>query len=353
MAAGRRKLETRQPLMKILAIETSCDETAAAVVCDAVEPDKRIISNVVNSQAKLHSQYGGVVPENAARMHAETIGAVVNESLRFAEITVDDIDVVAVTAGPGLIGGLLVGTVTAKTIALAKRKPIVAVNHLEGHLLTARLCYTVDCPYLLLLASGGHFMFVEVFAVGHYKVLGETLDDAAGEAFDKVARMLGLAYPGGPEIERCARNGDQTRFSYTMPLLRNPGCDASFSGIKTATKIHIESIPNITDSDKNDIAASFQNIVTSSAVRQLSKAWHLTSSRPARIVLAGGVAANTELREKVARFATQMKLETYFPPIALCSDNAAMIGWCAIERISAGFEYSNPDFKTLPRWPLS
>ncbi|MDR2459019.1 MAG: tRNA (adenosine(37)-N6)-threonylcarbamoyltransferase complex transferase subunit TsaD [Holosporales bacterium] len=339
--------------MKVLAIETSCDETAAAVVCDAAKPDKRIISNIVNSQAKLHSRYGGVVPENAARMHVETIGDVVNEALKVAKVTLDDIDVVAVTAGPGLIGGLLVGTVTAKTIALAKCKPIVAVNHLEGHLLTARLCYTTDFPYLLLLASGGHFMFVEVFAVGHYKVLGETLDDAAGEAFDKVARMLGLSYPGGPEIERCAKDGDPMRFHYTMPLLRSPGCDASFSGIKTATKIHIASMPNITDLDKSDVAASFQNIVTSFAVRQLSKAWDMAESLPTRIVLAGGVAANTVLRERVTHFATHMNLETYFPPVSLCSDNAAMIGWCAIERLNAGFGYSKSDFKTLPRWSLS
>jgi N6-L-threonylcarbamoyladenine synthase len=339
--------------MKVLAIETSCDETAAAVICDATEPDKRIMSNIVNSQAKLHSKYGGVVPENAARMHVETIGDVVNEALSVAETTVDEVDVVAVTAGPGLIGGLLVGTVTAKTIALAKHKPIVAVNHLEGHLLTARLCYTVQFPYLLLLASGGHFMFVEVFAVGRYKVLGETLDDAAGEAFDKASRMLGLSYPGGPEIERCAKGGDPTRFHYTMPLLRNPGCDASFSGIKTATKVHVESMQDMTDSDRSDIAASFQDIVTSFAVRQLNRAWRMTESHPARIVLAGGVAANTVLREKVACFAAQMNLETYFPPVALCSDNAAMIGWCAIERLNAGFGCSNPDFKTLPRWPLS
>jgi N6-L-threonylcarbamoyladenine synthase len=229
----------------------------------------------------------------------------------------------------------------------------MAINHLEGHLLTVRLCYAVEFPYLLLLASGGHFMFVEVFAVGHYKILGETLDDAAGEAFDKVARMLGLSYPGGPEIEECAKGGDPTRFRYTMPLLRSPGCDASFSGIKTATKTYIASMPNMTVSDKSDVAASFQNIVASFAVRQLNKAWHMTESQPPRIVLAGGVAANTTLRERVAHFATQMKLEAYFPPISLCSDNAAMIGWCAIERLNAGFGYSKPDFKTLPRWPLS
>jgi N6-L-threonylcarbamoyladenine synthase len=311
------------------------------------------MSNIVNSQAEIHAQYGGVVPERAARRHMETIKAVIEEAFKVAEVTLHDIDAIAVTAGPGLIGGLLVGTVTAKTVALMSDKPIMAINHLEGHLLTARLCYDVEFPYLLLLASGGNFMFVEVFGVGKYKVLGETLDDAAGEAFDKAARMLGLSYPGGPALEKFAIGGDPTRFKYTMPLLRRKGCDGSFSGLKTATKRHVEIAGDMTETDRRDLAASFQEIVANFAIRQLGKAWQMTESHPVRVVLSGGVAANTRLREKVAELAEQLNITPYFPPIELCGDNAAMIGWCAIERHNAGFSYSEPNFKTMPRWPLS
>ncbi|MDR0942087.1 MAG: tRNA (adenosine(37)-N6)-threonylcarbamoyltransferase complex transferase subunit TsaD [Holosporales bacterium] len=339
--------------MKILAIESSCDETAAAVVCDDKNPQKRIFSNVISSQIELHAKYGGVVPEYAARQHLDAIDGVVNKALATANVSLDDVDAIAATAGPGLIGGLLVGTVAAKTIAFMKNKPFIGINHLEGHLLTVRLCYDVEFPFLLLLASGGHFIFAEILEVGKYKILGETLDDAAGEAFDKVAKMLGFEYPGGPSIEKYAKLGDKNRFKYALPMQRRPGCDASFSGIKTATKIHIESIPGMSNKDKCDVAASFQNIIVRSITRQIEKAYEAMHSNPKNVVLAGGVAANLALREAISNFAKKNGLTFFVPPVKLCSDNAAMIGWCAIERLKAGYSYSSLDFKTIPRWPIN
>ena len=339
--------------MKVLAIESSCDETSAAVVCDAVEPHNRILSNVINSQIQLHAKYGGVIPEYAARNHLDSIDKVILEALSIADTSISDIDVVAATSGPGLIGGLLVGMVTAKTIALASKKPFMAINHLEAHLLTTRLCFDVEFPYLLLLASGGHFIFAEVYGVGNYRILGETLDDAAGEAFDKVAKMLGLPYPGGPEIEKIAVHGDKNRFSYTMPLQKREGCDASFSGIKTATKLHIEGIKNITEQDKADIAASFQNIVVTFTIKQLKKAYSLTNSKVKNVVVAGGVAANSALRCALLEFCRQRRLNFFAPHLNLCSDNAAMVGWCAIDRIKSGFPFSDLQAKARPRWPIT
>ncbi|MDR0695337.1 MAG: tRNA (adenosine(37)-N6)-threonylcarbamoyltransferase complex transferase subunit TsaD [Holosporales bacterium] len=339
--------------MIVLAIESSCDETSAAVIQDAENPRQRIVSNVINSQIETHKRYGGVIPEYAARRHMDYIDVVINEALRSANnLTIDDVDVIAATAGPGLIGGLLVGTVTAKTIALMKSKPFMAINHLEGHLLTVRLCCEVEFPYLVLLASGGHFVFAEALGVGDYRVLGETLDDAAGEAFDKVAKMLGLEYPGGPSIEKYAKKGDKNRFKYTMPMQRRDGCDASFSGIKTATKLHIEYISDINEQDRYDIAASFQNAVVNFIAKQTERAYAMTKTSPKNIVLSGGVAANLALREVLAIFATKIGANLFVPPVSLCSDNAAMIGWCAIERIRAGHGFSGLDFKTKPKWGL-
>lgn len=340
--------------MKILGIESSCDETSAAVIIDCSDPQKRILSNVVNSQIALHSKYGGVIPEYAARSHIETIDTVINTALQNANISLDEIDAISTTTGPGLIGGLLVGAVTAKTLAVLNNKPFMAINHLEGHLLTTRLCYDVSFPYLLLLTSGGHFIFAEVLGVGNYKILGETLDDAAGESFDKVSKMLGLGYPGGAIIEKYATKGDPQRFKYTMPLQKRTGCDVSFSGIKTATKLHIESFGDtITLQDKYDIAASFQHIVVSFIKRQIEKAYKMTTSKPKNVVISGGVAANLKLREELINFATENDLNFFAPPLSLCSDNAAMIAWTAIERIKAGFPYSKLDFKTRPRWPIT
>jgi N6-L-threonylcarbamoyladenine synthase len=340
--------------VKILAIETSCDETAAAIVRNEGPFENRILSNVINSQIDLHAKYGGVVPEYAARNHVDMIDVVINEALKLAKIDFDEIDAIAATGGPGLIGGLLVGMVTAKTLSIMWNKPFMAINHLEGHLLTARLCYDVEFPYLLLLTSGGHFMFVEVFGTGKYKVLGETLDDAAGECFDKVGKMLKLKYPGGPLIEEYAKQGDQKRFKYAMPLQKKEGCNASFSGIKTATKGHIQSLgENLTYQDKCDIAASFQGIVINFIERQIKKAYAMTTTSIQNVVISGGVAANLALRAALLNFAEGLNLNFFAPPVSLCSDNAAMIAWAAIERISCGFPYSPIDFNTRPRWPIT
>lgn len=340
--------------MIVLGIESSCDETSASIVRYDIDPKKRILSNVINSQIDLHKKYGGVIPEYAARCHVDSIDHVINQALYDAKVKIEDLDSIAVTSGPGLIGGLLVGVVTAKTLAVLNKKPFMAINHLEGHLLTTRLCYDVPFPYLLLLTSGGHFIFAEVLGVGNYKILGETLDDAAGESFDKVSKMLGLGYPGGPIIEKYAIKGNPNRFSYTMPLQKKSGCDVSFSGIKTATKLHIESLGSIiTDQDKCDIAASFQNIVIKFIRKQITKAYKATTSNPKNIVVSGGVAANTKLREELLNFSQENNLNFFAPPLSLCSDNAAMIAWTAIERIKSGFPYSNLNFKTKPRWAIT
>jgi N6-L-threonylcarbamoyladenine synthase len=312
------------------------------------------MSNVVRSQGVMHAKYGGVVPEYAARYHLDFVDSIVNAAISQARVSLEDIDVVAATGGPGLIGGLLVGMVTAKAIALAAAKPFMAINHLEGHLLTARLCnINVQFPYLLLLASGGHFFFAEILGIGQYKILGETLDDAAGEAFDKVARILGLSYPGGPSVEISAKLGDPLRFKYTVPLQGRSGCDVSFSGLKTATRAHFESVKDPSQKDKSDIAASFQDVVVKFIVKRLGNAYAMLAQANGTLVIAGGVAANIALRNKVRDFCAGMSIRLVAPPIDLCSDNAAMIGWAAIERIKAGFSYSGFSARTRPRWPLT
>ena len=339
--------------MKVLGIETSCDETAAAVVCDAVAPEKRILSNIVNSQVSLHATYGGVVPEIAARCHVDAIDEVINGALEEAGCTINDIDIIAATACPGLIGGLLVGSVCAKTISAVTGKPYMAINHLEGHLLTCRLCYDVEFPFLLLLTSGGNFLFAEVLGIGKYKILGETLDDAAGECFDKVAKMLGFSYPGGVAIQKHAEHGDPERYKFTIPLQRRRGCDVSFSGLKTAVKLQIETLGCLTEQDKCDISASFQNTAVKFIIKQLGKAFEITTSTPKSIVVAGGVAANTALRKALMDFASQHNLKFFAPPISLCTDNGAMIAWTAIERRRANFPFSPLDTKTSPRQSIT
>ena len=334
--------------MKVLGVESSCDETSASVVCDDSMPERRILSNVIYSQIALHAKYGGVVPEVAARQHAEVIDVVINEALEKANCTLDEIDVIAATAGPGLIGGLLVGTVCAKTISAITNKPFMAIN-----LLTSRLCYDAEFPFLSLITSGGHFFFAEACGVGKYKILGETLDDAAGECFDKVARMLGFGYPGGVAIQSHAEMGDTERFKFPLPLQRRPGCDASFSGLKTAVKTCVEKIQNITEQDKCDIAASFQHIVVKFVTKQFEKALEMCSASPKSIVVSGGVASNKALRNSLMDFAHKHNLRFLTPPVSLCSDNAAMIAWTAIERIKSGYPYSPLDAKNLPRWKIT
>lgn len=338
--------------MIVLGIETSCDETAAAVVGD----DRRILSNVVASQIATHRPFGGVVPEIAARAHLGQIDAVVRAALAEAGVTVGEIDAVAAAAGPGLIGGVLVGVTAAKAIAAARRIPFVAVNHLEGHALTARLTDGVPFPFLLLLTSGGHCQTLIVKGPGDYTRLGTTIDDAAGEAFDKTAKMIGLPYPGGPEIERHAAGGDAKRFPLPRPMKGAPGCDFSFSGLKTAVRHTLDKLPGPpNDTDVADLCAAIQAAITDSLVGRLKPA--LAAFREAcpkgrHLVVAGGVAANRHLRAALAAQAEKSGLAFVAPPLPLCTDNGAMIAWAGLERLRALGHGDPLEFKPRPRWPL-
>jgi N6-L-threonylcarbamoyladenine synthase len=336
--------------MIILGIETSCDETAAAIVSD----DGRILSNIVWSQTE-HDAYGGVVPEIAARAHMEHIENVITRALNEAKIPLSEIDAVAATAGPGLIGGVIVGVMTGKAIASVTKKPFIAVNHLEGHALTVRLTNNVPFPYLLLLVSGGHCQFLIVEGVGKYQKLGGTLDDALGEVFDKTAKMLGLGYPGGAAVEKLAKKGDKHKYVFPIPLRGRDGCDFSFSGLKTAVRLKIQEIGELNEQDKADICASFQYTATQSvlertqtAIQQFKKQY----PEAKHFVLAGGVAANEYIRGELQNILMQNQLELVAPPLKLCTDNAAMIAWAGIERYKLGLTDSL-DFEPRARWPLA
>ncbi len=336
--------------LAVLGIETSCDETAAAVV----RGDRRILSSVVLSQGDLHAIHGGVVPEIAARAHLDHCDAVIRHALDKAGLGLDRIDAVAATIGPGLIGGLLVGAMTGKAIALARGLPFLGMNHLEGHALSARLDPGIAFPYLLLLASGGHCQFLIVAEGGLYTRLGTTIDDAAGEAFDKTAKLLGLGYPGGPALERLAARGDPLRFALPRPLLGRPGCDFSFSGLKTAMRLVIDRLGDGIDDARADLAASFQRAVADVVADRTTHAIAATHARgvvPTALVVAGGVAANTEIRDRLAATGAAHGLALRAPPLALCTDNAAMIAWAGIERLRRG-ERDALDIPARPRWPL-
>jgi N6-L-threonylcarbamoyladenine synthase len=337
----------------MLGIETSCDETAAAVV----DSDRHILSNVVHSQIAAHTPYGGVVPEIAARAHLEYLDAVVNRALTDAGATLKEIGGIAATGGPGLIGGVIVGVMTAKAIAVSAGKPFVAVNHLEAHALTARLTAPADAPlefpYLLLLVSGGHCQLLDVEGVGRYRRLGTTIDDAAGEAFDKAAALLGLGFPGGPALERAAATGDPARFALPRPMIGRPNADFSFSGLKTALRQLAAEQP-MDEQTKADLAACFQAAITASLVDRTRRAIDMfeerhSSGRP--LVVAGGVAANKTIRAALAGLAERCGMELAVPPIGLCTDNAAMVAWAGIERLSIG-PADTLDFAPRPRWPL-
>ncbi|MEK6745584.1 MAG: tRNA (adenosine(37)-N6)-threonylcarbamoyltransferase complex transferase subunit TsaD [Pseudomonadota bacterium] len=335
--------------MLILGIETSCDETAAAIVSD----DKRILSNIVLSQTE-HEAYGGVVPEIAARAHMEHIENVITRALAEANVSLSEIDAVAATAGPGLIGGVIVGVMTAKAIASVHKKPFIAVNHLEGHALTVRLTDNVPFPYLLLLVSGGHCQFLIVSGVGKYQKLGGTLDDALGEVFDKTAKMLGLGYPGGAAVEQFAKKGDEHKYVFPIPLRGREGCDFSFSGLKTAVRLKIQEIGELTEQNKADICASFQYTATQSVLERAGTAINQFKAQHPEgkhFVLAGGVAANQYIRGELQKLLTQHELELVAPPIKLCTDNAAMIAWAGIERFKLGL-IDGLDFEPRARWPL-
>jgi N6-L-threonylcarbamoyladenine synthase len=337
--------------MNILGIETSCDETAAAVVCDANVAADRVLSNVVFSQIDEHIEYGGVVPELAARAHLHYIRPTIERALTEANVTLAEIDGIAVTSGPGLIGGVLVGVMVAKAMAMAHNKPFLGINHLEGHALTVRLTHDVPYPYLLLLVSGGHCQFVTVEGLGRYRVLGRTLDDAAGEAFDKVAKMMDVGYPGGPAVERLALTGDAERFALPRPLIGRKDCNFSFSGLKTSVRTTLQKGEVITDQDKADLAASFQKVVGDHIVDRTKHALALVDTRYQHLVVAGGVAANKYLRGRLAELAEKGGRVFVAPPLGLCTDNAAMIAWAGLERFKAGF-ISDLNISPRPRWPL-
>jgi N6-L-threonylcarbamoyladenine synthase len=340
--------------MIVLGIETSCDETAAALVERRDDGSGTILSDVVLSQVADHAAFGGVVPEIAARAHVEALDSVVRAALDKAGKRFADIDAVAATAGPGLIGGVLVGLTTAKAIALAAGKPLLAVNHLEGHALTARLTDGIAFPYLLLLVSGGHSQFVAVEGIGQYTRLGSTIDDALGEAFDKAAKLLGLPYPGGPAVEAAAKSGDPARFPLPRPLIDRPGADFSFSGLKTAVRLAAEGAAPLSDQDVADLCASFQVAVTDIVANRADHAMRAFASDhdgPHVMVVAGGVAANEALRAALRDTATRQGFRLVAPPARLCSDNGVMIAWAGAERLALGLTDAL-DVAARPRWPL-
>jgi N6-L-threonylcarbamoyladenine synthase len=392
--------------MIVLGIETSCDETAAALVERRADGSGSILADIVLSQVADHAIFGGVVPEIAARAHVEALDGVIAAAMRAGNKRFADVDAVAATAGPGLIAGVIVGLTTAKAIALAAGKPLIAVNHLEGHALTARLTDNLAFPYLLLLVSGGHTQFLAVEGVGRYRRLGTTIDDALGEAFDKAAKLLGLPYPGGPTVEEAARRGNGRRFALPRPLLGRPGADFSLSGLKTALRLAAEAIAPLSELDVADLAASFQAAVTDvvadrarhamamfSQMRSASLAEQApplpsgeralrlgetklslgakgeralpsprttepphpdplpSGEREHALVVAGGVAANQAIRARLAAVAAEAGFRFVAPPARLCADNGVMIAWAGAERLALGL--TDPlDAPALPRWPL-
>ena len=338
--------------MLVLGIETSCDETAAAIV----DGDRRILASVVHAQLDDHAPYGGVVPEVAARAHLAHLTPVIRRTLDAAGVALADLDGIAATGGPGLIGGVVVGVMTAKAIAAAQGLPFMAVNHLEAHALTARLTDGIAFPYLLLLVSGGHTQLLLVQGVGRYRRLGTTIDDAVGEAFDKAAKILGLGYPGGPAVEAMARSGDPEAVDLPRPMRGRPGCDLSFSGLKTAVRRVVEAWPDgpFDRQSVADLCASFQTAVADVLVDRTRHA--LAADADAgraggALVVAGGVAANTVLRSRLKALATRASLRFVAPPLPLCGDNGAMVAWAGIERLRLGLTDAM-DFAPRPRWPL-
>ncbi|CAN7508879.1 tRNA (adenosine(37)-N6)-threonylcarbamoyltransferase complex transferase subunit TsaD [Rhizobium sp. LjRoot258] len=346
------------PFLRILGIETSCDETAAAVVERAVDGQPTVRSDVVLSQLEEHSAYGGVVPEIAARAHVEALDTLIDEALKRANVSLSDIDAIAATSGPGLIGGLLVGLMTGKAIAKASGKPLYAVNHLEGHALTARLTDGLAFPYLMLLVSGGHTQLILVRGVGQYERWGTTIDDALGEAFDKTAKLLSLPYPGGPAVERAAKSGNPDRFNFPRPLVGEAKLNFSFSGLKTAVRQAATEIAPLTEQDVADICASFQKAISRTLKDRIGRGLERFKSEflhvdgaPA-LVVAGGVAANLEVRSTLQSLCGKHGFRFVAPPLRLCTDNAVMIAWAGLERMATGVAPDDLDVQPRSRWPL-
>ena len=341
--------------MLVLGIETTCDETAAAVVERHDDGRAVILANVVLSQIAEHAAFGGVVPEIAARAHVEALDLIVATAMADAGRDFGALDGVAAAAGPGLIGGVIVGLTTAKAIAMVHEKPLIAVNHLEAHALTARLTYGTAFPYCLFLASGGHTQIVAVRGVGDYVRLGTTRDDAIGEAFDKTAKLLGLGYPGGPRVEQEAAKGDRGRFILPRPMIGRQDADFSLSGLKTALRLEAEKIAPLTDRDVADLCASFQAAVVDMVVDRLRHGLRMFRQRfgaPSALVAAGGVAANQALRHALLEMAAHDEVALVVPPPALCTDNAAMIAWAGAERLVHGL-HDTLDTPPRARWPLN
>ncbi len=340
----------------VLGIETSCDETAAAIV----SADRQVLAHRVLSQIDDHAEFGGVVPEIAARQHISHLDKLLESLMKDADLGFDDLDAIAATTGPGLVGGLMVGVMTAKAISTASGKPFVAVNHLAGHALTVRLVEDVSFPYLLLLVSGGHCQILAVTGVGEFTRLGTTIDDAAGEAFDKTAKLLGLGYPGGPAVEAAAREGRAGRFKLPKPMVGKPGCNFSFSGLKTAVRrlaeecVAVEGV--LTIKDRNDICAAFQQTLGDCLIDRLRNAIAMfretAGSGAFPLVVAGGVAANSYLRGRIEALAEQEGMRFSAPPMSLCTDNGAMIAWAGLERFLVDPAINDMDEAPRPRWPL-
>ena len=342
---------SKKPL--ILGIESSCDETAASIITENEQGNPMVLSNIVSSQVEVHKEFGGVVPELAARSHVEKIDWIVQKAIDDSERKIEEIDAVASTAGPGLIVCLSVGLSFGKAFASALNKPFIAVNHLEGHALSPKLNSELNYPYLLLLISGGHSQFLNVQGLGKYKRLGTTIDDALGEAFDKTAKLLGIEFPGGPQIEVLAKKGDPNKYDLPKPIFNKGGCNLSFAGLKTAILRISKNIK--TDQEKFDLAASFQKTVeeilykkTKIAFSEFEKQNNLKDKI---FVVAGGVAANKNIRSMLTDLCIEESYTSMFPPIEFCGDNAAMIAMVGLEKFKLN-QFSNLDHPAKPRWPL-
>ena len=341
----------KKPL--ILGIESSCDETAASIITENDQGNPIILSNIVSSQVDIHKEFGGVVPELAARSHMEKIDYIVQKAINDSAIDIKEIDAVASTAGPGLIVCLSVGLSFGKAFAVSLNKPFIAVNHLEGHALSPKLNSELDYPYLLLLISGGHSQYLSVKNLSKYERLGTTIDDAIGETFDKTAKLLGIEFPGGPQIEVLAKKGNPKRYDLPKPIFNRGGCNLSFAGLKTAILKITKEIK--TDKEKFDLAASFQKTVLEILYKKTKIAFSefekKVKPKEKKFVVAGGVAANKEIRNMLIKLCEEKNYEPIFPPIELCGDNAAMIGMVGLEKFKLK-DFNNLDYPAKPRWPL-
>ena len=337
----------------ILGIESSCDETAVSIIQENNKGQPSILSNIVSSQVDVHKEFGGVVPELAARSHIEKIDLIAKKAIKESKIKLQDIDAIAATAGPGLIVCLSVGLSFGKTIALSLKKPFIAVNHLEGHALSPKLNYKIDYPYLLLLISGGHSQFLSVEGLGKYKRLGTTIDDAVGEAFDKTAKLIGIEFPGGPKIEEFAKLGDKDFYSLPKPIINRGGCNLSFAGLKTAVLKISKGIKS--DQEKYNLAASFQKTIEEILCKKSKVAFKefkkSSNSKKNTFVIAGGVASNKNIRQKLIELSLKEKFDPIFPPINLCSDNAAMIAMVGLGKFKRK-QFNKFDYPAKPRWAL-